>query len=373
MHAEQELELLAGGAVAFPRMLAAIETAEKRIRLEVYRFRLDQTGEKFLGALGAAARRGVEVAVVVDGWGSLFSGRAVVQRLRSAGCQARVYNRFLGMFLGHLRRNHRKLLLIDDRVVFLGGLNISDEQTGPNAWADLAVRVAGPATARLAQVIRNEHPTVFSPTVRLMVSKEGGGRRLRRSYLKAIGSAERSVVMAQAYFLPDRRVLRTIRAAAQRGAAVTLLLPGHSDVPLARAAMRWYCRRLLAPRIRVLEWPGGVLHAKAASVDGRLALLGSFNLDPYSGVNLEVLAEIHDVEFAAQLEAWIQVLVDQSLPIPPKASRRWPSILRERFAGWGSAFLWMLVRGFRARSHPRSRPHHRPEGARDEPGRPPGG
>jgi cardiolipin synthase len=162
-----------------------------------------------------------------------------------------------------------KLLLIDDRVVFLGGLNISDEQTGPNAWADLAVRVSGPATARLAQVIHNEHPTVFSPTVRLMVSKEGGGRRLRRSYLKAIGSAERSVVMAQAYFLPDRRVLRTIRAAAQRGAAVTLLLPGHSDVPLARAAMRWYCRRLLAPRIRILEWPGGVLHAKAASVARR--------------------------------------------------------------------------------------------------------
>jgi len=372
--ADEELELLAGGAIAYPRMLGAIAAAEKRVRLEVYRFRTDATGQTFMEALEAAARRGVQVEVVVDGWGSLFSGLSVVHRLRKAGCDARVYNRLLQMFRGRLRRNHRKLLLVDDRVVFLGGLNISDEQTGPHAWADLAVRITGPAATRLAQVLRKEHPTVTSSRVRLMLSTELGGRHLRQSYLKAIGSAKRSIVMAQAYFLPDRRVLRAIRAAAQRGAAVTLLLPGRSDVPLARAAMRWYCRRLVKKGIRILEWPGGVLHAKAAIIDGREALIGSFNLDPYSGINLEALAEIHDPVFAAQLEAWIQALIDQSQPIPLKASRRWPSILRERFAGMGSNLLWTLVRGFRARGRPRSRPPVRPEGvASDETRAPPGG
>jgi cardiolipin synthase len=356
MPEEREVELLAGGAVAFPLMLGAIAAAQKRIHIEVYRFRQDRTGEAFLEALTAASRRGVAVRVVVDGWGSLWDGRSLVSRLRSAGCDATVHNALRHMLFGRFQRNHRKLLLIDDQIVFLGGLNISDEQTGPKAWADLAVRVRGPASTHLAQKLRHQHPTAFSPVVQLVLSNEGIGRRLGRRYRKAIESAEHRVVLAQAYFLPDPRLLRAIRAAAKRGVEVTLLLPGRSDVPLARAAMRWYCRRLLAYGIQIFEWSGGVLHAKAASIDGRIALVGSLNLDPLSGLNLEALAEIHDVTFAAQLETWIQSLAEHARPLEPKSPGRWYiEVLRERFAALGPALAWRLMRRVRSRVRPGSR------------------
>jgi cardiolipin synthase len=373
MPEEREVELLAGGAVAFPLMLAAIAAAQQRIHIEVYRFRQDRTGEAFLEALTAAARRGVAVRVVVDGWGSLWDGRSLVSRLRSAGCDASVHNALRHMLFGRFQRNHRKLLLIDDEVVFLGGLNISDEQTGPRAWADLAVRVRGPASAHLAQKLRHQHPTAFSPVVQLVLSNEGIGRRLGRRYRKAIESAEHRVVLAQAYFLPDPRLLRAIRAAAKRGVSVTLVLPGRSDVPLARAAMRWYCRRLLAHGIRIFEWSGGVLHAKAASIDGRIALVGSLNLDPLSGLNLEALAEIHDVGFAAQLETWIQSLAEQGRPLEPKTPGRWYiEVLRERLAAVAPALAWRLIQRVRSRVRPgsrmpRSASKHRASAATDAP------
>lgn len=308
---EGSVRILDGGTESFPRMLDAIDGAREVVHLEVYAFALDATGERFAAALAAAARRGVRVRVVVDGVGSALDGRRLESELGSAGVQVQIFNPLRMLLLGRFRRDHRKLLLVDDRVAFVGGINVGDEYGAPppggegGAWADLAAEIRGPACAWLGARLRRARPPRQRGPVRIWLSGLGGGWPLRRRYLKAIGAARRSVFIAHGYFLPDRRLVRTITAAARRGVSVTLLLPGQSDIPFARqAAMRLY-GRLLAAGVRIYEWERSILHAKAAATDGERLLLGSFNLDPLSLANLETLVEIHDPGAAGEGQAWI--------------------------------------------------------------------
>ncbi|MBI5070242.1 MAG: cardiolipin synthase B [Deltaproteobacteria bacterium] len=327
------VRVLDGGGEVYPAMLAAIEGARREVRLEVYAFALDAAGERFAAALGAAARRGVQVDLVVDGLGSALDGRSLQTLLEPAGVRVRIFNPLRAVFLGHFRRNHRKLLLVDDEVAYLGGVNVGDEYEGGGevepGWADLAVELRGPICAWLGRRLRRQQVRPLAGPVRLWLSGIGGGRPLRRRYLKAIGSARRSVSIAHAYFLPDRRMVRTITAAARRGVAVTLLLPGRSDVPFARSASMRLYRRLLAAGVRIHEWEGSVLHAKAAVVDGERMLIGSFNLDPLSLANLETLLEVHDQAAAGQAERWIARHVASARPVEADAVmnrsllRRW--------------------------------------------------
>jgi cardiolipin synthase len=305
------VRLLSGGDQAFPPMLAAIEGARREVHLEVYSFHRDRIGTQFIQALGAAARRGVRVRVIVDGWGSDHA-RQTVRELRAAGCQTKVYNPLLASFVGRMRRDHRKLLLVDDEVVFLGGLNISDEFTGSKGWADLALEIHGPACANLGRRLRAEPRSAAPAGVRILLSSDRGTRALRRRYLKAIGSARERITLVHSYFMPDRGLIRSIRSAARRGVAVTLLVPQRSDVPLVKAMSRTYYRGLLKAGVRIFEWRRSVLHAKAIVVDRELALIGSFNFDPWSLLNLEVLAEVRDPKVAEGVETWVAERLHQS-------------------------------------------------------------
>jgi cardiolipin synthase A/B len=334
--------LLSGGDQAFPSMLAAIERARHRVHLEVYSFHRDRIGSQFIQALAAAARRGVEVRVIVDGWGSNQSAQTA-KELRAAGCDAKIYNPLLAGFFGRLRRDHRKLLLVDDEVVFLGGINVSDEFVGPKGWADLALEIRGPVCASLGRRLRGEPRLPVPPGMRILLSSDRGARTLRRRYLKAIGSARERVTLVHSYFMPDRRLLRSIRSAARRGVAVTLLVPQRSDVPLARAMSRTYYRGLLKAGVQIYEWKQSVLHAKAVAVDGQLALIGSFNFDPFSLLNLEVLAEVHGHEVAGELEAWVAERLPQSEPV----ALRIPGVIergRLWVGHWLLDLLWRLAR-----------------------------
>ncbi len=303
------MELLDGGEQAYPRMLLAIARAQRSVHLEVYAFAPSGVGARFVEALAHAASRGVTVQVLIDGWGSARGGRAVAAALHGAGCGVRIYNRLLALLVGRFGRNHRKILLVDDEVAFLGGINIGDENVGEGArlgWADLALEIRGPQCARLGQMIRHEPHRSIESSLRIYLCGLGGGWRLRRRYLKAFASARQRIHVAHGYFLPDHGVVRAITAAARRGVQVRLLLAGRSDVPFARAAMRSLYRRLLAAGVCIHEWTGSVLHAKVATVDGRCLLVGSFNLDPFSLANLEALVEVADQEVVQQGEAWIQ-------------------------------------------------------------------
>ncbi len=307
--AEQKtVELLDGGAEAFPRMLAAIDTAKRTIHLEIYIFAWDDIGTRFITALSAASKRGVKVNVVLDGWGSSTSGNRVSATLRQAGCTVQVYNRLWTLFMGRFRRNHRKLLLVDDEFAVLGGINIADEyartyETG--GWADLAIVVRGPACVDVGRMLRKEPILNTDPEVRVMLSGVRGSRKLRQAYIKALREAEREVWMAQAYFIPDAGLVRAIVRAAKRGVAVRLLLAGRSDVLFVRSATMSLYARLLRAGVEIHEWTQSVLHAKAAVIDDKKLLVGSFNLDPLSMVNLETLVEVTIPSVAHKGREWI--------------------------------------------------------------------
>jgi cardiolipin synthase len=305
---KHSVRILDGGPEAYPRMLAAVAAARASVHLEVYSFALDATGEHFQEALAAAARRGVRVRVVLDGVGSALDGRALQARLGAAGADVSIFNPLLALLVGRLRRNHRKVLVVDGEVAFLGGINIGDEYAGGDAgvpWADLAAEIRGPACAWLADRLGGGRAPPPRGPVRFLLSGLGGGGRLRRRYLKAVGGARRTVLVAHAYFLPDRRLVRSITAASRRGVAVTLLLAGTSDVPFARSATARLYGGLLRAGVRIVEWERSVLHAKVAVVDGRRLLLGSFNLDPLSLANLEVLLEARGAP-AGEAARWIE-------------------------------------------------------------------
>lgn len=290
-------------------MLMAIARARTSIHLEVYAFAPSGVGARFVVALGQAASRGVTAQVVIDGWGSAPGGRAVAAALREAGCSVRIHNRLLALLIGRFSRNHRKVLLVDDDVAFLGGINIGDENVGEGVrlgWTDLALEIRGPQCARLGQMIRREPRRPVVSSLRIYLCGLGGGWRMRRRYLKAFASARQRIHVAHGYFLPDPGVVRAITAAARRGVQVRLLLAGRSDVPFARAATRILYRRLLAAGVYIHEWSRSVLHAKVATIDGRRLLVGSFNLDPFSLANLETLVEVADTRIVEQGEAWIQ-------------------------------------------------------------------
>ena len=307
--AADRVDLLDGGREAYPRMLAGIAAARATIYLEVYAFSPNGWGRQFLDALVDAAARGVKVRVIIDGWGSLLGGRSVKARLNAAGCDCHIYNRFLSLFLLRLRRDHRKILLVDDELAFLGGINIGDEYASDEkrqGWADLALQIRGPAAARLGQRLRREKIGPWAGGVRIYLSSESGGRKLRKRYLKAFAVAQELILVAHAYFLPDAGVIRALRGAAKRGVTVKLLLAGNSDVPFIHAATMSLYRRLLTAGVQIYEWSSSVLHAKAATIDHHRFLVGSFNLDPLSLSNLETLVEVEDAEVVPRADAWIE-------------------------------------------------------------------
>jgi cardiolipin synthase len=194
-------------------------------------------------------------------------------------------------------------------------------------------------------------------SLRIHLSGIGGGWRLRKRYLQAFEGAKERIYVAHGYFLPDAAVVRSIIAAARRGVQVHLLLAGRSDVPFARMATRSLHSQLLAAGVRIHEWTESVLHAKVATVDGNLLLVGSFNLDPFSLVNLESLVEVGDAKVVGQGEKWIQDHFARS------------RIMRVQRAGslWQAWLLWSLgrliaraadatARVIAGRRHPRRQP-----------------
>ncbi|HZH04622.1 MAG TPA: phospholipase D-like domain-containing protein, partial [Myxococcaceae bacterium] len=194
-------------------------------------------------------------------------------------------------------------------LAFLGGINVSEEYADTElraGWADLAVEIEGDAASWLRGELRGEKKAPLKdPGLRLWLAHEAGAGKLRKRYVKAIGAARKSIYLAHAYFLPDRRLIRSLRAATRRGVQVTLLLAGKTDVFFARAATMRLHRQLLQAGVRIFEWSRSVLHAKAAVIDGQRLLVGSFNLDPLSLANLEALVEIENDVVAGQGESWI--------------------------------------------------------------------
>ncbi|MFN3594612.1 MAG: cardiolipin synthase ClsB [Thiobacillaceae bacterium] len=355
------LTLLENGRQYFPALLEAIAAARHEVHLESYIFELDATGRQVLAALVAAARRGVRVHLLLDGFGCRRFPAEAAEALRRNGVQLLFYRPELGWLRlrrHRLRRLHRKLALIDARIGFVGGINVVDDaRAGAKLAYDYAVQVEGPVVAEIWQAMRRlwwlvrwsrlgrrppmgkgVQPSlapVGDQAAEFLVRDNLRHRRdIERAYLKAIGTARREVILANAYFLPGRRFRHALVHAARRGVRVRLLMQGYTDHPFYKLAARALYRYFLDRGVEIREYHAGFLHAKVAVVDDDWATVGSSNLDPFSLLlSREANLVVRDRGFTGELRASLLRAIETGTHrIHHQVLRRIPWY--ERLASW---------------------------------------
>jgi cardiolipin synthase len=338
--AGNRLQLLQSGAEYFPALIAAIDAARHEVHLESYIFADDSTGRRVAAALACAASRGVAVRVLVDGFGAREFAGGLGASLAADGVEVMTYRRELGEFRfrrHRLRRLHRKLVVIDGQLGFVGGINVLDDfDDGKSASArfDYAVSVEGPLAARIHADMRHvwrlvrwaslgqrppapaelpAAPAVQGTTKAVLLIRDNLRHRrdIEHAYLHAIHSARNEILIANAYFLPGRRFRTALMSAAKRGVRVRLLLQGRSDHLLLHYATLSLYDRMLRAGVRVFEYAPAELHAKVAVIDGDWATVGSSNIDPFSLLlSREANIVVRDAAFAGQLRSSLQAALD---------------------------------------------------------------
>ena len=343
-----EVQLLQGSVELFPALIEAIDDARHEVRLETYIFDFAGAAESVAAALERASERGVRVRVVVDDFGTQPPPLVWRHRFERAGVGWRVYAPlgWMGMlWLGSWRRLHRKLCVVDGEIAFCGGINILDDLHDPTYGTlpaprfDFAVRVRGPLVAEAQasmtrlwwriQAVRDiQHARLGGAIQSLRASRVGRVRsqrpgavevrhakaalvmrdnvrnraRIERAYRRAIGRAREEIIVANAYFVPGRKMRRALVAAARRGVKVRLLLQGRYEYFMQYYAARPVYGALLRAGIEIHEYSPTFLHAKVAVIDGHWATVGSSNLDPLSLLLArEANIVIDDRAFAGEL------------------------------------------------------------------------
>jgi cardiolipin synthase len=359
------LALLRDGGEAYPRMLEAIQGARESVLLETYLFADDPIGRVFAAALAERAEAGVDVRLLYDAVGSRSAGGDFFGKLRARGIKVVEFQplaRWLAG-LGFGRRNHRKLLAVDGRVGFIGGLNISRDYASIAdfglGWRDTMVEIEGPCVLEqqatfldLWALVRHQDPPLRlsatpvagSPSRGVRVAavssmRPGHRSEISRHYRHAIEQARESVWIASAYFLPTLRFVGRLRAARKRGVDVRLLLPGRSDFAPVLYGMQRLFTSLLLAGLRIFEWQGPMMHAKTMVVDGAWSAVGSYNIDRLSAFrNHELVAIACDRDFGQRMRSMFEKDFAASREI---VRGTW------RTRGWGRKLLERLSYPFR--------------------------
>lgn len=352
------VRLLKNGVEAFPAMFEAIHRAASSVILEMYIVADDETGRELRGHLTNAAKRGAAVTVLVDAWGSWELRNAFWDELTAAGGIVRSFHPIAkGLFPF---RNHRKMLLVDDRIAYIGGMNIADEYyrgfKGQGPWRDNMLEISGPAVETLRDSferilskaegplrrhflkLRGPRPEADLPRpgdVRFLESgPDDPLRPVRRIYRLVINNAVKSIDLAMGYFYPHGKILRALRRAVKRGVRVRLLFPQKTDVPAARWAARGLYGRMMRSGVEVWEYLPSMMHAKLAIADD-VVIAGSANLDIRSGmINYELVAVVNDAALAQRARKDFEDDLGQSLRIRLEDWNKRPLIqkLKERFS-----------------------------------------
>ncbi|WP_238446581.1 phospholipase D-like domain-containing protein [Azohydromonas australica] len=327
------IETLVNGAEFFPAMLESIRAARHSVTFESYIYWSGSIGQEFSAALSERAASGVRVHVLLDWIGGRLDD-AHVQRMREAGVEIRRYNSPHWYSLDYLNhRTHRKLLVVDGRVGFIGGAGIGNEWRGDaqdaQHWRDNQYRVQGPVVAQLQSAFidnwlqatgRMLHGDAYFPALQpagqaqaqVFTSAPGGGREdMQLLMLMSITAAARSIRLSSPYFLPDEVAVQSLVAARRRGVRVQVIVPGaHIDLPLVRWASRATWGPLLAAGVEICEYVPTMIHVKLLVVDELWSSVGSANFDTRSfSINDEANMNVHDAAFAhRQLEVFKQDL-----------------------------------------------------------------
>jgi len=396
-----QLQLLQGGQAFFPALIEAIDASVHEVRMETYIFNAEGSGALVAAALERAALRGVVVNLVMDGVGTPALDQHWRSRFLAAGVVWRIFapmGRFGLLIPSRWRRLHRKLCVVDGQVAFCGGVNVLDDFFDPNHGAlslprlDFSVRVTGPLvqevhavlaqfwwrlqavrTAQqidlratwqaLHQAVALARPSQLTSPATAAPGAAAGARaalvlrdnlrhrtEIERAYRKAIGEATQEIIIANAYFLPGRKLRSSLIHAARRGVRVRLLLQGRYEYFMQYHAARPVYGVLLAAGVEIHEYSVSFLHAKVAVIDSRWATVGSSNLDPLSLLLArEANVVVEDPAFARELRTQLEQAIEQGgVRVDPKtyADRSWRLRLLDRVA-FGLMRLALFLTGNR--------------------------
>ncbi len=366
IHPSNRVKIYTNGDEAFGAMREALQAARDEILLESYILSDDAVGRRFLESLAAAVQRGVAVKVLADAVGSFDTRREFWREMGDHGIEVRLFHPLFSGLWNQVFRDHRKILVVDRKVGFTGGMNISEDYGSfshvaqHGTWRDTHVRVAGSAAWEMAVVFSEgwertggdplkipplSLPEDPEPGVGILVldSRPFRGHHESASVLVAIASAARRTLwITNAYFAPGQAAVAELGTAVRRGVDVRLLLPGKTDAPLVRYAAHGMYEDLLEVGVRIYEYQEAVLHAKSLVVDGYLSLVGSSNLDFRSfffnaECNLVVLcpdsARALEEAFTVDLAKSEEILIDRWRARPLHER------LRDGFARWLSPIL----------------------------------
>jgi len=298
-----KVETLLNGEQIFPSMLAAIRAAKSTITFETYIYWSGSIGREFVDALEERARAGVRVHVLLDWVGSLKMEQALVDEMKQAGVQVeRFHEPHWSQWNKLNNRTHRKLLVVDGRIGYTGGVGIADHWRGqarnPQEWRDSHFRIEGPVVAQMQSVFLDNwmkvtgdvlHGEPYFPALQpagdlaaqmFSSSPSGGSESMQLMYLLAITAAKRSIDLANSYFVPDEMTIQTLVDAARRGVKVRVIVPsGHIDSEVVRKASRGSWGPMLQAGIEIAEFQPTMFHVKGLVVDGMFSSVGSTNFD----------------------------------------------------------------------------------------------
>lgn len=373
-----DFELLENGEEFFPAVFESIEAATRSVIIETFIIFDDEVGKPLRQVLVDAAARGVQVDVTVDGYGTADLPEEYIESLVNAGVRLHVFDpqpRRLGFRTNLFRRLHRKIVVVDSELAFVGGINFAADhliKSGPLAKQDYAVKIRGPLVADIeADTLRllsasdqrrsfwgrlrwRRRPVQHQPgdIVAAWVTRDNDEHTddIERHYRFVIRAAQSEITIANAYFFPGYSLLRDLRRAAKRGVEVRLILQGEPDMPWARVAATMLYDYLLSGGVKIYEYCERPFHGKVATVDGQWATVGSSNLDPLSlALNLEGNVMIRDAAFAGCLQERLDQLVESQCRLMERGSRPRRQIQRmlvgvfvfhflRRFPAWAGWF-----------------------------------
>ncbi len=334
------VKLISDGDTCFGEFIKAIKEASQSINLETYIFNSDEVGWEIARYLVEKSNSGVEVNVIYDSIGCIGTSPRLFDFMRAGGIEVLEYHPFIPWrkFWNVSLRDHRKILVVDGRIAFIGGVNIGKEYSGKqyhgDDWRDTHLRIEGPAVRDIqfffienwyrygGAIIDNyrHFPVIDETGNKLIMVLSSKSRRkikpIRESYISAIKFARDSVLITNAYFIPNAKIYRSLIRAAKRGVNVCILLPGKSDIAIVKCASRYLYKRYLKGGIKIFEYTESVLHAKTAVIDGIWSTVGSSNLDRRSfKKNLEMNAIILDQQFGGQMEKMFYSDLENSIEL----------------------------------------------------------
>lgn len=342
LHQGNQVEILQGGDQTYPAMVKAIDTAERAIALQTYIFDNDQEGRKIVEALTRARDRGVEIRVLIDAVGAKYSRPPITRLLKKNGIRtARFMTNPMGMRMPYANlRSHRKIMIIDGRVGFTGGMNIREEfvqrSSGTPPDRDTHFRFEGPIVQQLMTVFAHDwrfttkevlpyevwcsdQLTIDQPAVPARSIRSGPDRSLASNHsmlLGALAVAQHHIRIQSPYFLPDNTLLGAINTAARRGIRVDIVIPGKNNLRLVNYAMMAQIDQVIKSGCHVWVCKGSFNHSKLITVDDAWSYVGSSNLDPRSlRLNFELDVEIYSQDIAKQLSGIIDEEINNSRPL----------------------------------------------------------